>query len=93
MERDTDMKKSFVVAALLLTASGAVAADEAALKEQMKKECAPLFAEGAACSNLAKGTRKCVRQNLSQAGASCVAFEKANKSFFDAGMKDDIVKK
>lgn len=87
------MKNLFVVAAFLFTASAAIATDEAALKEQMKKDCAPLFADGAACSNLAKGTRKCVRQNLPQGGAACTAFEKANKAFFDAGMKDDIIKK
>ena len=87
------MKKALFLG-LLFIASTALAADnEAALKEQMKKECAPLFAEGAACSNLAKGNRKCVSQNVDKGGASCGAFVKANKDFIDAGMKDDIVKK
>jgi len=67
--------------------------DEAALKEQMKKDCAPLFADGGACFNLAKGSRKCVRINVEKGGAACVAFEKAHKAFFDAGMKDEIIKK
>jgi len=87
------MKKALFLG-LLFIASTALAADnEAALKEQMKKDCAPLFAEGAACSNLAKGSRKCVSQNADKGGAACAAFVKANKDFIDAGMKDDIVKK
>jgi len=67
--------------------------DEAALKEQMHKDCASLFADGAACSNLAKGTRNCVRQNLTTASAACVAFEKSHKDFFDAGKNDKMIKK
>jgi hypothetical protein len=86
------MKKAVFLFVSLLAAT-AMAADDEALKAQMKKDCAPLFADGAACSNLAKGSRKCVRQNADKGGAACVAFEKANKDFFDAGMKDDIVKK
>jgi len=86
--------KSILFCTLFLLGSAAIAADnEAALKEQMHKECAPLFAEGAVCSNLAKGTRNCVRQNLSQGGAACEAFEKAQTSFFDAGKNDPIIKK
>jgi hypothetical protein len=89
------MKKIMFFVLFLLATTGmvAMAADEAALKDQMKKDCAPLFADGAACSNLAKGSKKCVRMNVDKGGAACVAFEKANKDFFDAGMKDDIVKK
>ena len=89
------MKKAlFFVLFLLATTGFAMAGDdEAALKDQMKKDCAPLFADGAACSNLAKGSRKCVRMNADKGGAACVAFEKANKAFFDAGMKDEIIKK
>ncbi len=86
------MKKAAFLFVSLLAAT-AMAADDEALKAQMKKDCAPLFADGAACSNLAKGSRKCVRQNVDKGGAACVAFEKANPAFFDAGMKDDIVKK
>jgi len=67
--------------------------DEAALKKQMHEACAPLFAEGGACADLAKGTRRCTRQNVDKGGPSCVAFEKANKAFFDAGMNDEIIKK
>ena len=86
--------KTILLCTLFLLGSAAIAADnEAALKEQMQKECAPLFAEGAVCSNLAKGTRNCVRQNISQGGAACAAFEKAQTSFFDAGKNDPIIKK
>jgi hypothetical protein len=67
--------------------------DEATLKEQMHKDCASLFADGAACSNLVKGTRNCVRQNLATASPSCVAFEKSHQDFFDAGKNDKIIKK
>jgi hypothetical protein len=89
------MKKLMLLVLFVFATAGiAMAADdEAALKDQMKKDCAPLFADGAACSNLAKGSRKCVRQNIDKGGAACVAFEKEHKAFFDAGMKDDIVKK
>ncbi len=89
------MKKALLLVLFLFATSAvAVAAeDEAALKEQMKKDCAPLFANGAVCSNLAKGSRKCVRQNVDKGGDACVAFEKAHKAFFDAGMKDEIIKK
>jgi hypothetical protein len=84
--------KSILFGTLFLLGSAAIAADnEAALKEQMRKECAPLFAEGAMCSNLAKGTRNCVRQNLSKGGAACAAFEKAQTAFFDAGKNDPMV--
>lgn len=86
--------KSVILLALLLMGSNVMAADdEAALKDKMKKECASLFVDGAACSNLAKGSRKCVRQNADKGGDACAAFEKGNKAFFDAGMKDDIIKK
>ena len=89
------MKRAlFLVGLLIGTSAVAVAADdEAALKAQMKKACASLFAEGAPCANLAKGERKCVRQNLDMGGAECVAFEKEHKDFFDAGMKNEIIKK
>ena len=90
------MKKMMFLVVFLLATTGmvAMAADnDEALKAQMKKDCAPLFADGAACSNLAKGSRKCVRMNVDKGGAACVAFEKANKAFFDAGMKDEIIKK
>lgn len=79
---------------LLLGSSFAVAMeDEAALKEQMHKACAPLFAPGGACADLAKGTRKCTRQNLEKGGPACADFEKAHKAFFDAGMKDEMIRK
>jgi hypothetical protein len=88
------MQKSLLCAALLALAPLAMAAgDEAALKKQMHEACAPLFATGGACADLAKGTRKCTRQNADKGGASCAAFEKANKDFFDAGMNDPIIKK
>lgn len=87
------MKKAVFLALALLASNAVAAGDEAALKERMSKDCAALFADGAACSNLAKGTRKCVRQNVEKGGAACVAFEKENKAFFDAGMKDEIIKK
>jgi hypothetical protein len=86
------MKIPLLCAALLL-ASVALADDEAALKSQMATACAPLFAAGGACADLAKGTRKCVRQNIAKGGAACADFEKAHAAFFDAGMKDDIVHK
>jgi hypothetical protein len=83
------------ISALLLLSSTAMAADfdEAALKTQMREACAPLFAAGGECADLAKGTRKCTRQNASKGGSACVAFEKAHKDFFDAGMNDPIIKK
>ena len=86
------MKKALFLGLFLLATNVMAADDDAALKAQMKKDCAPLFADGAACSNLAKGSRKCVRQNVEKGGAACVAFEKGNKAFFDAGMKDEIIK-
>lgn len=88
------VKGSLFGVLLLLGASVALAAeDEAALKEQMHKACAPLFASGGACADLAKGTRKCTRQNLEKGGAACADFEKSHKEFFDAGMKDEIIRK
>lgn len=87
------MKKlGFCVLALFST-SVLAAADEAALKEQMHKACAPLFAAGGACADLAKGTRKCTRQNVDKGGPSCVEFEKGHKEFFDAGMNDPTIRK
>jgi hypothetical protein len=87
------MKKS-LFCVLLLAGSVAMAADdEAALKKQMHEACAALYAPGGACADLAKGTRKCTRQNMDKGGAACVAFEKANAAFFDAGMNDPIIKK
>ena len=87
------MKRMVFVVATIFASSAFAADNEAALKEQMKKDCGALFSDGAACSNLAKGSRKCVRQNVDKGGAACVAFEKAHKDFFDAGMKDEIIKK
>jgi len=87
------MKRAIILVLFFLAANVWAADDEAALKEQMKKDCAPLFAAGADCSNLAKGSRKCVRQNVEKGGAACVDFEKKHKDFFDAGMKDEIIKK
>jgi len=84
----------FVLILLVATSSIAVASeDEATLKTQMKKVCAPLFSAGAPCADLIKGTRKCVRQNLDKAEPECAKFEKEHKDFFDAGMKDEMVKK
>jgi hypothetical protein len=87
------MKKAMFCVLFLLGSVAVAAEDEAALKAQMHKECAALFADGAACSNLAKGTRNCVRQNLAKGGDACSAFEKANTAFFDAGKNDPIIKK
>lgn len=90
------MKRMMFLVLFFLVSSAMVvmaADDEATLKAQMKKDCAPLFADGAVCSNLAKGSRKCVRQNVDKGGAACVAFEKGHKDFFDAGMNDEIIKK
>jgi hypothetical protein len=79
---------------LILFGSVAVAAeDEAALKDQMHKACAPLFATGGACADLVKGTRNCTRQNLDKGGDTCAAFEKSHKAFFDAGKDDPIIHK
>jgi len=79
---------------LFLFGAVAIAAeDEAALKAQMHKDCAPLFAPGGACADLAKGTRKCTRMNLAKGGAACAEFEKAHPAFFDAGMNDEMIKK
>jgi hypothetical protein len=73
-----------LIAAPLLVGSTAMAADfyEAALKAQMKADCAPLFAPEGACADLAKGTLRCTRENASKGGATCVVFEKAQKAFF-----------
>lgn len=88
------MTGSLLGIALLLGSSLAVAmGNEAELKEQMHKACAPLFAPGGACADLAKGTRKCTRQNLDKGGSACADFEKGHKEFFDAGMKDEIIRK
>ena len=87
------MKKILGIALLLISSVTLAAEDEAALKKQMAEACAPLFASGGACADLAKGTRKCTRQNVDKGGEACVAFEKANKAFFDAGMNDPIIKK
>jgi hypothetical protein len=87
------MKSSLFCALLLLASAAGAAEDEAALKEQMHKACAPLFAPGGACADLAKGTRKCTRQNLDKGGPACADFEKAHKDFFDAGMKDEMIRK
>jgi len=82
-----------ILCASLCASAASAAEDEAALKAEMQKVCAPLFAAGGPCADLAKGTRKCVRQNLSKGGESCAAFEKAHPVFFDAGMKDEIIHK
>ena len=87
------MKRILGIALLLVSSVALAAEDEAALKKQMAEACAALFAPGGACADLAKGTRKCTRQNVAQGGEACVAFEKAHKSFFDAGMNDPIIKK
>jgi len=87
------MKGAIFCVLLLLGSSAMAAGDEAALKAQMHEACASLFAEGGECSNLVKGTRKCVRQNAEKAGAACVDFEKANTAFFDAGMNDETIYK
>ena len=88
------IKGSLFGVLLLLGSSIAVATEnEAVLKEQMHKACAPLFASGGACADLAKGTRKCTRQNLDKGGSACADFEKAHKEFFDAGMKDEMIRK
>lgn len=87
------MKNSLFCALLLLGTVAVAAEDEAALKEKMHNACAPLFAPGGACADLAKGTRKCTRQNLEKGGPACADFEKANKAFFDAGMKDEMIRK
>ena len=88
-----DMKLPVFCMLFLFGAVAMAAEDEATLKAQMHKDCAPLFAPGGACADLAKGTRKCTRMNLAKAGAACAAFEKAHKDFFDAGMKDEMIKK
>ena len=87
------MKRAIIVVLFLFgTTAIAMGADDSALSGQMKKDCASLFSDGAPCFNLAKGNRKCVRQNLEKGGAACVTFEKAHKDFFDAGMKNEIIK-
>ena len=80
-------------ALLVASASSGLAFDEAVLKKQMNDVCAKVFAPGAACDNLEKGTRNCVRKNLSAAGPTCAEFEKTNKEFFDAGANDPMIKK
>lgn len=91
---NVSIKSSLLGVSLLLGSSLAVATEhEAELKEQMHKACAPLFAPGGACADLAKGTRKCTRQNLEKGGSACADFEKAHKEFFDAGMKDEMIRK
>jgi len=87
------MKKLLICVPFLFTVAALAADDEAALKAQMQKDCAAVFVDGAACSNLAKGSRNCVRQNLASAGAACVAFEKSHQEFFDGGKNDPIIKK
>ena len=87
------MKRILGIALLLVSSVALAAEDEAALKKQMAESCAALFVPGGACADLAKGTRKCTRQNVAQGGEACVAFEKAHKAFFDAGMNDPIIKK
>ena len=87
------MKKAMFCVLFALSSVAIAAEDEAALKAQMHKDCAALFAAGGACADLAKGTRNCVRQNLAKGGDACAAFEKANAAFFDAGKNDPIVKK
>ncbi len=87
------MRNAMFFGLLVLGSIAMAAEDEATLKAQMEKDCASLFAAGSACSNLAKGTRKCVRQNATNGGATCVAFEKQHAAFFDAGMNDPIIKK
>jgi hypothetical protein len=82
----------FCVLALFCTAALA-SEDEAALKAQMHKDCAELFAPGGACADLVKGTRKCTRQNADKAGPACAEFESAHKEFFDAGMNDPTIHK
>ena len=87
------MKRALLFVCLLLAPVAMAAEDEAALKEKMQQACAPLFAPGGACADLVKGTRKCTRQNLEKGGAACADFEKAQKTFFDAGMNDEIIRK
>ncbi len=88
------MKKSSLFCVLLLLLSVAMATeDEATLKAKMHEACAPLFAPGGECADLAKGTRNCTRQNLEKGGAACIEFEKANQEFFDAGKNDPIIRK
>ena len=87
------MKRILFVSLMLASTLVAAAESEDALKAKMKEACAPLFAAGADCDNLAKGSRNCVRQNKEKAGSACVAFEKANQEFFDAGKNDPIIKK
>lgn len=87
------MKKALIAMMLLIGTVALAAEDEAALKKQMQEACGPLFAAGGACADLAKGTRKCTRENAAKGGAACVDFEKAQKGFFDAGMNDPIIKK
>jgi len=87
------MKKSILCLLAVLSPLAMAADDEAALKKEMGQACAPLFAAGGPCADLAKGTRKCTRQNIDKGGKACVDFEKAHKDFFDAGMNDPIIKK
>jgi hypothetical protein len=87
------MKKALFCGLLLIAPLAMAAQDEAALKKQMQEVCAPVFAPGGPCADLAKGTRRCTRENAAMGGAACVDFEKANKAFFDAGMNDPIIRK
>jgi len=88
------MKSVLLLVLFLLVGSTAMAAeDEARLEAQMKKMCASLFVDGAPCANLAKGSRKCVRQNAANAAPPCNAFLGPNRAFLDAGMDEEIIKK
>jgi hypothetical protein len=86
------MKKVLFLAALVLGTAVVAAEDEAALKEQMKVDCAPLFVDGGECADVVKGTRNCTRQNKEKGGENCVNFEAAHKEFFDAGKDDPIIR-
>jgi len=88
------MKSAMFLVLFLLVGSNVMAVEGGGgLYSQMMRDCAPLLADGAVCSNLAAGTRKCVRQNVDKGGDKCIAFEKANKPFFDGGMNEEIIKK
>jgi len=87
------MKRTLFLGLMLASTFVVASESEDALKARMKEACAPLFAAGADCDNLAKGSRNCVRKNLDKGGAACVAFEKSNQEFFDAGKNDPIIKK
>jgi hypothetical protein len=87
------MKSSLLLVLIFLGSVAVAAEDEAALKDQMKLDCAPLFVAGGICADLAKGTRNCTRQNKEKGGEKCASFEKAHKEFFDAGKDDPIIRK